>query len=203
MNFMNSSFTEMIIEANGLDPNDFVSWVFYPEMLFNSPDKWWGDRGRRDFPHEGIDFCLYMNRSRAILPIGAQTRIPVIHDGIVRAMFRDYLGVAFIVEHEGHQSGDRKYLSVYAHTSPLDDIRPGDVLEKGDIIATITDTSRSKAKIRPHLHFTMAYPSPDLTYESFVWNNMRDPDLATLIDPLSRIELPYQVVDVKSVVSLK
>jgi hypothetical protein len=41
----------------------------------------------------------------------------------------------------------------------------------------------------------MLFNSPDLTYESFVWNNMRDPDLVTLIDPLSLIELPYQVAD--------
>lgn len=73
----------MLIEVNGLDPDNFESWVFCPGMLFGSPDKWWGDLGRRDFPHEGIDFCLYADRSRQIQRLGEQTRIPVMHTGVV------------------------------------------------------------------------------------------------------------------------
>ena len=49
----------MLIEANGLDPDDFKCWVFSPGMLFDAPNKWWDDYGRRDFPREGMDFCLY------------------------------------------------------------------------------------------------------------------------------------------------
>ena len=57
-----SRFTEMLIEANGLDPGGFNRWAFCHGMLFKSPDKWWGDYCRRDFPHEGLDFCLYERR---------------------------------------------------------------------------------------------------------------------------------------------
>jgi hypothetical protein len=35
-------------------------------MLFNSPDKWWGDHGLRDYPHEAIDMCLYRDRVKKI-----------------------------------------------------------------------------------------------------------------------------------------
>ncbi len=185
----------MLIEANGLDPQDFHSWVFCPGMLFHSPDKWWGDHGRRDFPHEGIDFCLYKDLSGQMRRFDQKTRIPVMHDGLVRALFPDYLGQAVIIEHENAQSGNGNYLSVYAHTKPKKGIQPGVIVKQGDIIATIADTSRSKAKIPPHLHYTLGLPSPDLVYEPFVWNDMRDPDLVTLLNPQRVIDWPCQMLD--------
>ena len=69
MSLKQTCFTEMLIEANGLDPDEFQSWSFRPGMLFNSPDKWWGDHGQRDFPHEGVDFCLYQDRFGKVLRI--------------------------------------------------------------------------------------------------------------------------------------
>ncbi len=188
-------FVEMFIEANGLEPDELQRWVFCPGMLFRSPDKWWGDRGRRDFPHEGIDFCLYRDLSGKIRRVDRHTRIPVMLDGVVRAMFTDYLGKAVIIEHENGSSGNPKILSVYAHTKPFDDIQPGVVVKKGQIIAAIADTSHSKANILPHLHLSLGHPSPDLVYEGFVWNYMRDPVLVTLIDPLPYIDWASQVLD--------
>ncbi len=185
----------MLIKANDIDPSDFHSWIFCPAMLFNSPDKWWADHGRRDYPHEGIDFCLYRDRSGRMLRIHENTRIPVIHDGVVRARFADYLGEAVIIEHQNAQRGNETYLSVYAHTTPQDGIQAGTMVKKGDIIVTIAGTSRSKSKILPHLHFTLARPSPDLVYDSFVWNKMRDPDLVALQNPISIIDWPHHVLD--------
>jgi hypothetical protein len=53
-----SRFTEMLIEENELDQNGFKNWIFCNGMLFNSPDKWWGDHGLRDYPHEGVDYVF-------------------------------------------------------------------------------------------------------------------------------------------------
>ena len=153
-------FTEMLIEANGLDPDDFQSWLFCPGMRFDSPDKWWGDLGRRDFPHEGIDFCLYRDGSGRVRRLDHDTRIPVMHDGVVRSVFADYLGQAVVIEHEKTQTEIGTLISIYAHTRPLNHIKPGVFAKQGDIIATIADTSRSKAKILPHLHVTLGHPSP-------------------------------------------
>jgi len=188
-------FTRMLIQDNGLDRNDFESWVFCPGMLFGSPDKWWGDRGKRDFPHEGIDFCLYRNRNMQVLPIEAQTRIPVMHTGVVRALFTDFLGQAVIIEHETSERETGTFLSVYAHTNPLDGIQTGKIVKQGDIIATIAETHRSKAKILPHLHVTIGIPAPDFTYEPFEWNSMRNPALVTLLNPKGLIDWPCQVLD--------
>ena len=185
----------MLIEANGLDADDFQSWVFCPGMLFNSPDKWWGDYGRREFPHEGVDFCLYRDLSGKVLRIEEKTRIPVMHAGVVRALFTDYLGQAVIIEHEGAQGKNGKFLSVYAHTKPRAGIQPGVSVAEGDIIATIADTSRSKANILPHLHISFGVPFPTLVYDPFVWNSMRDPRQVKLVDPLDFIDWPYTVSD--------
>ncbi len=188
-------FTEMLIEANGLDPDHFQSWVFWPGMLFNSADKWWGDYGQREFPHEGIDFCLYKDLSGRAQCLDENTCIPVMHDGVVRALYKDYLGQAVILEHENTQGRNGKILSVYAHTKPETGIRPGVFVKAGDIIATIADTRRSKAKILPHLHVSFGHPSPELVYEPFAWNSMRDPRQVELLNPQSAIDWPCQVLD--------
>ena len=199
MSLKKTDFTEMLIEANGLDPDDFQSWVFWPGMLFNSPDKWWGDHGRRDFPHEGLDFCLYKNHVGRLQRIAERTRIPVMHAGLVRALFTDYLGQAVILEHENTPGRNGKLLSVYAHTKPETGIRPGVFVKAGDIIATIADTRRSKAKILPHLHVSFGHPSPDLVYEPFVWDSMRDPRQVELLNPQSAVDWPCQVLEFQDV----
>lgn len=188
-------FSEIIVKANGLAQNGFDCWVFCPGMQFSAPDKWWGDYGPRDFPHEGIDICLYADRSGRVLRLDQDTQIPVLDDGVVRAVFSDYLGKAIIVEHENPAGDPVTFLSIYAHTNPLTGVGVGARVREAEVIATIADTSRSKANIRPHLHFSIGLPSPSLSYESFVWNIMRNPEMVTLLDPLAVTELRYRSLD--------
>jgi murein DD-endopeptidase MepM/ murein hydrolase activator NlpD len=197
MSVTKTRFTDRLIEANGMDPGDFKAWVFTPGMLFRAPGKWWGDFGRRDFPHEGLDFCLYRNAAGQVRRLGGNTHIPVMHDGRVRALFTDYLGQAVVIEHDSIPGLPEKAISIYAHTNPREGILPGVDVGEGDIIASIADTSHSKANILPHLHFSFGRPSPDIVYEPFVWNQMRDPDLVTLHDPQSLVEWPSEVLDLQ------
>ena len=192
---MKSRFTAMLLEANALDSGEFQSWAFCPGMRFGSTRKWWGDRGRRDFPHEGIDFCLYRDSAGRLRRLDETTRIPVMLDGVVRARFKDYLGQAVIVEHSAIENGEPGYLSVYAHTEPRGGIIPGARVKEGDVLATLADTSRSKARILPHLHLTLARPLPGLVYEPFVWDIMRDPARVSLLDPAGVIDRPWQALD--------
>ncbi len=196
MQLPEAPFTELLIAANSIEPDSFRHWIFREEMLFGATGKWWGDFGQRDFPHEGIDFCLYADRSGRICRLGEQTRIPVMHDGVVKAMFKDYLGQAVILEHTSEPDRNTRFLSAYAHTAPQIGIRPGAEVKRGDIIATIADTSTSKAKILPHLHLSFGLPTSKLVYENFVWNIMRNPDLIALSDPLNLIDWPHRVINV-------
>lgn len=190
-----SRFTEMLIEENLLDQSGFERWIFCHGMLFNSPDKWWGDQGRRDFPHEGIDLCLYKDRGNRMRRINEKTRIPVMQDGVVKAMFKDYLGKAVVIEHEYSGSNTGRIISFYAHTHPLPEIENGMIVKEGDVIATLADTSNSKSNILPHLHFSLGVPSKSFSYDGFVWNTIRRPEMITLLDPLAVIDWPYQALD--------
>jgi murein DD-endopeptidase MepM/ murein hydrolase activator NlpD len=192
---LNTRFTELMVEANNFDGGDFEHWLFCPGMLFHSPDKWWGDHGRRDFPHEGLDFCLYQGPSGKVLRLDPKTRIPVMQDGVVRAVFADYLGRALVVEHTDGPAPHQRCLSVYAHTKPLEAIKPGLFVKKGTVIATIADTGHSKAGILPHLHLSLGLPAARLSYDRFVWNRMRDPGRVALLDPLAIVEGRYQVLE--------
>jgi murein DD-endopeptidase MepM/ murein hydrolase activator NlpD len=119
-------------------------------------------------------------------------RIPVIHDGAVRSIFTDYLGKAVIVEHEAADDKTKRFLSIYAHTRLWAGVEIGLTLRKGDVIATIADTSSSKAGIRPHLHFSLGFPSAKLKYDAFVWNTIRKPEMVTLLDPIDIIDFSYE-----------
>jgi hypothetical protein len=190
-----SRFTEMLIAENELDQGGFDSWIFCQGMLFNSHDKWWGDHGLRDFPHEGIDLCLFKDGNSRICQLAETTRIPVMADGVVKAMFKDYLGIAIVIEHEPAGTNCGNLLSIYAHTQPRPGIDIGVSVHKGDIIATLADTSHSKANIRPHLHFSLGLCTAPISYDGFVWNTIRKPEMITLMDPLAVIDGPYQVLD--------
>ena len=185
----------MLIKANALDKSGFEAWVFCQGMLFKSKDKWWGDFGLRDFPHEGIDLCLYKDRYQRICRLDENSRIPVMHDGVVKALFKDYLGQAVIIEHENSGLNTGRFISFYAHTKPLPGIEAGVIVKEGDIIATIADTSNSKANISPHLHLSLGLPSESFSYNGFVWNTIRKPEMMILLDPLAIIDWPYQELD--------
>ena len=190
-----SRFTSMLIETNALDQSGFECWLFCRGMLFNSGEKWWGDFGRRVDPHEGLDLCLYRDRAGKTRRVGMDTRIPVMQDGEVKAVIRDYLGHALIIEHECPGSDTGRLTSFYAHTVPRPSIVAGTVLKAGDIIATLADTGNSKSKILPHLHLSFGLPSKSFSYEEFTWDRFRDPSMMVLLDPLPVLDWPYQALD--------
>jgi hypothetical protein len=188
-------FTATLIDINGIHPDRFGRWVFGSGMRFGSPDKWWGDLGRRDFPHEGIDFCLFADRTGHVHQLGPGTRIPAMHAGIVRSVFRDYLGKAIVVAHAAGTDILANTVSIYAHTQPLDWIGPGAVVSAGDVIATIADTRGSKAGIPAHLHYTLGVSHPQLDLDAFAWNDMRDARRFRMHNPSGVIDWPIQILD--------
>jgi murein DD-endopeptidase MepM/ murein hydrolase activator NlpD len=117
------------------------------------------------------------------------------HDGVVKAIFKDYLGKAVIIEHEYTGSDSGRFISFYAHTNPRSEIEVGLIVKEGDIIATLGDTSHSKSNIIPHLHFSIGLPSKSFSYDGFVWNAIRKPEMIVLLDPLTVIDWPYQSLD--------
>jgi len=187
-----SRFTERLLEENALGKEGFECWIFCQGMLFCSLDKWWGDQGRRDHPHEGIDLCLYGNRSRNTRRLDKGTRIPVMHDGVVRVVSKDFLGETIVIEHE--MNGIGRFVSMYAHTEPRPHMKAGVRVKEGDIIGTLGDTGRAKSGILPHLHVSVGIPSHAFSYDRFDWNTMTNPGKIVLLDPLPLMDRPHQIL---------
>jgi murein DD-endopeptidase MepM/ murein hydrolase activator NlpD len=184
----NTRFTEFLIRKNDLDQGGFNGWVFCPGMLFNSTDKWWGNQGKRDKPHEGLDLCLYKDREDTILRLGEKAKIPVIYDGTIVAIVDDFIGKSVIIEHLFSDYDNNRLCTIYGHTIPEDTLYVGKIVKQGDVIATLADSSTSKIDIFPHLHISVGWTSKEISYDSLDWENIGDPNTVTLLDPLRVID---------------
>jgi Peptidase family M23 len=190
----NTRFTEFLIRKNALHENGFKGWVFCPGMLFNSTDKWWGDQGKRNTPHEGLDLCLYKDRKDTILRLGEKAKVPVIYDGIVVGIVDDFLGKSVIIEHLFSDCDNNKLCTIYGHTIPEDNLHVGKIVKAGEVIATLADSSMSKTNIFPHLHISLGWTSKEISYDRLDWENIGAPNTVTLLDPLQVIDWHYNIL---------
>lgn len=190
-----TQFNEFLIRENALDKRGFKEWIFYPGMLFNAPDKWWGDRGKRDRPHEGLDLCLYRDRWDRVLPLDEKTKIPVMYDGTVVRIVNDFLGKSVIMEHGLRDNDNSRFCTIYGHTNPYVDIHIGRIVKEGDIIATLADSNKLKANIFPHLHISFGWASEVVSYDKLDWETIGASNTLTLLDPLHIIDWHYRTLD--------
>ena len=190
----NSRFTECLIQKNALDQDGFHGWAFCIGMLFQSTDKWWGDRKKRDKPHEGLDLCLYKNQKGAIVRLEEKTKVPVIYDGMVVGIIDDFLGKSIIVDHLFADGNNNRLFTIYGHTIPQDHLHVGKPVKQGDIIATLGDSSSFKTNILPHLHISLGWASKSISYDRLDWKSMGDSNTLTLLDPLHIIDTRYFIL---------
>ena len=187
-------FTEYLIQENTLDEHGFEEWIFYTGMLFNAPDKWWGDQGKRDKPHEGLDLCLYRDRRGRMRRLDKKTKIPVIYDGIVVGIVNDFLGKSVIIEHGLTDSENNRFCTIYGHLNPQKGLHVGRIVKEGDIIATLADLRNSKVKTLSHLHISLGWASKFISYDKFDWETIGAPNTLTLMDPLYVIGWHYRAL---------
>ena len=191
----NTDYSEQLLKLNGLRNAGFDRWTFHPGMLFRATEKWWGDGGARPSPHEGIDLCLYTNEPGHLLKLDESTRIPVMFDGEVTKIEKDYLGQSVYVSHAIDDGHGRRLWTMYGHMRPSDHIKPGERVRQGDIIASLTEKRGKTTGPRPHLHLTMAWVSPERALRELNWETLHDPEIATLLDPLHAMDCPYRILD--------
>jgi len=184
-------FTEFFTRMNSLDVLGFQDWVFCPGMLFNSRETWWGGRGRRDKPHEGLDLCLYRDREDRIHPLDEKTKIPVMYKGIVVRVLDDFLGMSVIVEHAVPGVDRGIFFTIYWHLSLKGNLQTGNIMNEGEIIGILADTSTSKANILPHLHITLGLASKKISYEVLTWKSIGAGNELKLLDPLQVFDSDY------------
>jgi hypothetical protein len=187
-------FHERLLFFNNLDSLGFEEWIFRPEMLFGSFYKWWGDLGKRQRPHEGLDLCLYRTKEGDINYLTEVTKIPVILEGQVAKVSEDFLGESVFVSHGVYDANGSQLYTIYGHIKPANHIRPRERLSEGDIIGVIADTRNSRVAIPRHLHVSVAWIPDTTPMPELGWQMINDPTKVVLLDPLSVIECPYSIV---------
>jgi murein DD-endopeptidase MepM/ murein hydrolase activator NlpD len=190
----NTRFTEYIIHENALEENGFKEWIFRPGMLFNATEKWWGDQGKRDKPHEGLDLFIYRDLRENTRQLNEKTKIPVIFDGTVKAIFNDFLGKSLIIEHNLTDINDNRLCTIYGHINPGKTLQLGSKVKEGDIIASLAHPGNSKATIFSHLHVSLGWASKLISYDKLDWKKIGVTKTLNLIDPLGFIEWNYRIL---------
>lgn len=187
-------FGKYLVACNLLNEMGFEEWLFYPGMLFDSLEKWWEKRGQRPAPHEGTDFCLYKNKAGKECRLDETIRIPVMYDGKIVKIGKDFLGKSVYVSHDIRNGYGKQLYSIYGHTEPYSTIYKGCVLKEGDTFATISDSKKKKVDILSHLHITMAWIPESYPYERLNWTAIgeRSGDI-TLLNPMEIIGWKYSV----------
>jgi murein DD-endopeptidase MepM/ murein hydrolase activator NlpD len=194
-----TQFNEVLIRSNALTDRGFYEWAFYPGMLFLSRDRWWGNGGMRDRPHEGVDFCFYKDREGRINHVSdTPLAIPVLYEGTVVHLVEDYIGTSLFVLHDIYDTNGNQLYTIYGHIDPSAGIRSGVAVREGSIIATIADAGKKKAKMSSHLHLSIAWISPAYPHERLDWKSLADHDRALLVNPLLFIDSTYTVLQYPS-----
>ena len=191
---VSKSFQERLRFYNNLDKIGFEEWVFHPAMLFGSYCKWWGDLGKRDRPHEGLDLCFYRTKEGDIRYLDEKTKVPVIFKGQIVKVGDDFLGASVFVSHSDYESDGSQLLTIYGHIRPCDHMRPGERLNEGDIIGTIADAKKRSGVIPSHLHISVAWIPNTVHSQELSCQIVGDITKVMLLDPLSVIECPYSIV---------
>ena len=187
-------FNEYLVGHNNLGERGFENWIFHPGMLFNSTDRWWGNGGSRDNPHQGLDLCLYRDRNGEDCALDEKIKIPLIYDGEVVNIINDYNGKSIFLIHDTCDGKGNQLYSIYGHTEPYDGFAKGRILNEGDVIATIKDTREKKVDIMPHLHVSLAWVPKSLPDNKLNWKTISDPAIVTLLNPLEVIVCKYTVL---------
>lgn len=181
-------FTEYLVQANELGDGAFKEWVLCPGMLFRAQARWWGDRGNRRTPHEGLDLGFYRDEQDRVFSLDGSTQIPAMYDGIVVGMIGDFLGTSVIIRH--HIPGDNvaAFYTMYGHTDPGNEMHTGRVVRQGETIARVAHVCGTRSQVRSHLHISIGLAPRALSVGRLDWEAIGDPDTMTLIDPLPAID---------------
>jgi len=189
------NFCNDIVRCNRLGDTGFVTWLFYPGMLFGSMLSWWGAGRPRPRPHEGTDFCMYDTASGSTEFVSEGFRIPAVCSGRVECIHKDFLGHSVYIRHKLYNDNGRIFFSIYGHVDPLPEIRPGLTVRQGDVFAAVADAGKRDGPMASHLHLSFAWVAENPESRYLTWDTLNDPSVALLVDPLELLQADYRVID--------
>jgi murein DD-endopeptidase MepM/ murein hydrolase activator NlpD len=160
-------------------------------MLFNAMDKWWGNQGKREKPHEGLDLSLYRNREHRIFNLDQKTKIPALYDGVVVKVMDDFMGKSVMVEHRFSDSDYPRFCTIYGHTNLIHDLNVGRIVKAGDILVTLAQPNKSVMNVPSHLHISVGRIFNKISYEKLDWKTMSTLKTLEWVDPLQVISRSF------------
>ncbi|MFC1670365.1 peptidoglycan DD-metalloendopeptidase family protein [Spirochaetota bacterium] len=190
-----SGFNDNLLEINDLKPLGFHEWVFHPGMLFNSNLKWWGGEGQRITPHEGVDLCFFRTGANKVLRLNDGTKIPLIYDGMIKAIEKDYLGYSIFVEHEFFSQNRNRFFSIYGHIDVDPALKVGRNLKEGTLLGKVAGMSHGKQDIMPHLHISIAQVDISFDDKNISWRNVSNSPLVFFLDPIEVLNIRFSFMD--------
>ncbi len=175
----------LTLENTGTDASSDktkITWVFYPGMLQDSPDKWWADFGRRHAMHEGIDICFFRINSRiSALPPG--TLVPAMFDGTLINVADDLLGQSMVISYNSGAK-EKNLFMVYSHLAVDGGLTPGTRISRDQIIARTFDTQIKKSKLLSHIHLSCMIVPGDVPRNALNWSLFPDRKQVEYINPV-------------------
>jgi hypothetical protein len=189
-NNLKSNFFSYLMEHNRPYLDGLQQWVFQPGMLFRAREKWWGDRGPRPAPHEGLDLYSFSDANGVLHTVDRHIKIPAAFRGTIVKIDQDFLGQSIYIRHEIGSGNGRRLYSAYGHITPRPSLRTRETVAEGEIIAHISGSTGKKTAIAPHVHITFAWMPVPVDPDQLNWENLgHDPGI-TLLDPLAVLSLP-------------
>ncbi len=149
-------------------------------------DKWWGNGGERNKPHEGVDLCFYKTHKSEILQLDETIKIPVLYEGVVVKVMDDYIGRSIVIEHRFDEKDHLKFFTIYGHTISYDDLHDGERVREGEIIATLA-RPRASSPIPPHLHLSIGWLKESISLQDLDWETIGATNALKWVDPLKVI----------------
>lgn len=172
-----SGFTARLARESGLS---ILRWVLEPGMGFGDHGVWWGERRRRERPHNGLDLRLYESAGGGTAALGKATAIPPLYAGRIVSRFPDFLGETLVVAHDVREGGAR-LTTWYGHVVPAPCAVPGARVGAGEVLATLADAGGGR--VPPHLHLTAAFLPESLPSPRLRWRLLDEDPEARLLDP--------------------
>ena len=197
-----SNFISRLVDINHLSTLGFERFIFFPGMLFNSKEKWWGRSGFRPTSHEGVDLCFFAGKGGAGFRLDETVRVPMVYDGIIVHMMDDFFGKTVVTRHDFGDAGNGPVLSLYGHVHPDPRLKIGDRICRGDVFASIADTLGRSRLLPPHLHISLAKSRMLPQAERLTWEMLNQVDRSVFIDPMKALDADYSVVHYDSDINL-
>ena len=189
-----SEFAAQLIKMNRLDLLGFDRFIFYPGMLFNTLENWWGGKGLRRSSHEGLDICFFTDHHLNQYCLDETIRIPAMFSGTIVCVIDDYLGKTVVMRHDDNNDCKRAFCTFYAHIKPDLHVKAGDVLGQGEPLGAIADVRSIPTPLLSHLHLSAAWEDMLPRDSGLSWKILNQLDRSAFIDPLDFLNISYSII---------